>query len=67
LGTEKKAGGIGVFSRTACSSEQEAFIGVSAPPHRRSTKGEMGEISFATKSRSLIPHRCKRLLLEGPT
>jgi hypothetical protein len=55
LGIEKEAGGDGVFSRATRSSEEEAFVGVSSAQDSCSTKGEMGKISFATKSRSLIP------------
>jgi hypothetical protein len=69
LGIEKEAGGDGVFSRATRSSEQKAFIGVSSAQDSCSTKGEMGKVSFATKSRSLIPALLsrKRLLPEYPT
>jgi hypothetical protein len=55
LGIEKEAGGDGDFGWATRSSEEEAFVGVSSAQDSCSTKGEMGKISFATKSRSLIP------------
>jgi hypothetical protein len=54
LGTEKEAGGHGVFSRAARGSKQKAFVGLSSSEDCSSTKGEMGEVSLATEIGSLI-------------
>jgi len=69
LGTKKEAGRDAVFGWTSCGSQPKTFVSLSPSQDRGSTEGEMGKVSFATKSGSLIFQllSSKRLLSEGPT